>query len=129
MIKVFSSQMRELIETEVQVQRLASGFEFTEGPIWHPRDRHLRFSDVPGNRRLQYSLDGTTQEVRNPSSKCNGKRKATERENWHGGNFNTGIGAEPLNLFTMNDVPRVWHVFPNMFRPISPFAAPQTLFA
>ena len=72
MIKVYSSQMKDLIETEVQIQRLASGFEFTEGPIWNPHHRHLLFSDVPGNRRFQYSLDGTTREVRNPSSKCNG---------------------------------------------------------
>lgn len=72
MIKVFSNRMWDLIDKEVQIQRVASGFEFTEGPIWHPRDHHLLFSDIPGNVRFQYSLDGTTLEVRNPSEKCNG---------------------------------------------------------
>ena len=72
MIQIFSNQMQELIDREVQIQRVASGFEFTEGPIWHPRDHHLLFSDVPGNLRLQLSMDGTTLKVRNPSSKCNG---------------------------------------------------------
>ena len=72
MIEIFSNQMMDLIEREVQIQHVASGCEFTEGPIWHPRDHHLLFSDVPGNLRLQYSLDGTTQEVRNPSNKRNG---------------------------------------------------------
>src|SRR3970040_1184166 len=27
-------------------QRLASGFRFTEGPVWHP-DGYLLFSDIP----------------------------------------------------------------------------------
>ncbi len=72
MIKVFSNRMWDLIDKEVQIERVASGFEFTEGPIWHPRDHHLLFSDIPGNVRFQYSLDGTTLEVRNPSEKCNG---------------------------------------------------------
>ena len=72
MIKVFSNQMRDLVDTEVQIQRVASGFEFTEGPIWHPRDHHLLFSDIPGNSRLQYSSSEAIRVIRKPSSKCNG---------------------------------------------------------
>lgn len=30
-------------------RRLATGFKFTEGPLWHPRERFLLFSDIPGN--------------------------------------------------------------------------------
>ena len=72
MIQASSNQLWNLIDRETQIHRIASGFEFTEGPVWHPHDQHLLFSDIPGNRRIQYSLDGTVQEVRNPSSKCNG---------------------------------------------------------
>jgi gluconolactonase len=32
-----------------QVEKLASGFQFTEGPLWH-RDGYLLFSDIPANR-------------------------------------------------------------------------------
>ena len=72
MIQASSNQLWNLIDRETQIHRIASGFEFTEGPVWHPHDQHLLFSDIPGNRRIQYSLDGTVQEVRYPSSKCNG---------------------------------------------------------
>jgi gluconolactonase len=54
------------------VTRLASGFAFTEGPIWHPRGRYLLFSDMPGDVRRRWDIaDGVT-EVRRPSNKCNG---------------------------------------------------------
>ena len=48
------------------------GFTFTEGPIWHPGEQVLYFSDMPGDIRRKVTLDGTVTEVRNPSFKCNG---------------------------------------------------------
>ena len=51
---------------------MATGFTFTEGPIWHPKDQYLLFSDMPGDVRRKYTPDGTVVEVRNFSNKCNG---------------------------------------------------------
>ena len=42
---------------------LATGFTFTEGPIWHPGEQVLYFSDMPGDVRRKVSLDGTVTEV------------------------------------------------------------------
>ncbi len=33
--------------TNCQVEKIASGFRFTEGPVWHA-DGYLLFSDTPG---------------------------------------------------------------------------------
>ena len=57
---------------ERQVEQLATGFTFTEGPVWHPRDEYLLFSDMPADIRRKWTPDGTVVEVMNPSNKCNG---------------------------------------------------------
>jgi gluconolactonase len=67
-----SSAIYELVDEGSAVEKLAGGFTFTEGPIWHPRDRYLLFSDMPGDVRRKYTPDGTVVEVRNFSNKCNG---------------------------------------------------------
>lgn len=41
-----------LIPADAQVQRIAGGFGFTEGPIW--RGDHLLFSDIPNNRIVRW---------------------------------------------------------------------------
>ena len=67
-----SDAIYELVEEGSGVERLATGFTFTEGPIWHPTEHHLLFSDMPGDVRRKYTPDGTVVEVRRPSFKCNG---------------------------------------------------------
>ena len=42
---------------------MASGFTFTEGPIWHPRDQYLLFSDMPADVRRRYDERGGVREV------------------------------------------------------------------
>jgi gluconolactonase len=67
-----SDAIHELVEEGSGVERLATGFTFTEGPIWHPIEQVLVFSDMPADIRRKVTLDGTVTEVRRPSSKCNG---------------------------------------------------------
>jgi gluconolactonase len=62
----------ELIAEDAELERLAAGFRFTEGPVWHPRERHLLFSDMPGDVRRRWSADRGVEEVRRPADKCNG---------------------------------------------------------
>ena len=71
-VKAHSDAIRELINPEEEVKKLASGFTFTEGPIWHPRDHHLLFSDMPGDVRRRYTPGEEVEEVMRPSNKCNG---------------------------------------------------------
>jgi gluconolactonase len=38
-----------LVPAEANIQKLAGGFAFTEGPVWHNRQEHLMFSDLRNN--------------------------------------------------------------------------------
>src|SRR5438046_8150753 len=65
------AERRELVDPEARVERVVSGFVFTEGPIWSP-DRSLHFSDIPANRRYRWRPGEGTSVVRDPSNKSNG---------------------------------------------------------
>jgi gluconolactonase len=67
-----SQEFEDLIDPTVPVAQLATGFEFTEGPIWHPLDHHLLFSDMPGDVRRRWDAARGVVEVRRPANKCNG---------------------------------------------------------
>ena len=71
-IEAKSDALYELVEEGSSVERLATGFTFTEGPIWHPTEHYLLFSDMPGDVRRKYTPDGTVVEVKNFSNKGNG---------------------------------------------------------
>ncbi len=61
----------DLIDPWAPVRQLGTGFEFTEGPIWHPKEGFLLFSDMPGDVRRRWDRAGI-REVMRPSNKCNG---------------------------------------------------------
>ncbi len=42
-------RFRSVVGGTVELERLGPGFEFTEGPLWHPTGKFLLFSDMPGN--------------------------------------------------------------------------------
>src|SRR5580698_1901525 len=65
-------EFSDLIDLDAPVDRLAGGFTFTEGPIWHPRDQFLLFSDMPADVRRRYDERSGVREVMKPSNKCNG---------------------------------------------------------
>jgi gluconolactonase len=49
-----------LLPPDARVERLATGATWAEGPLWMPRSRSVRYSDIPGDRILDYStVDGT----------------------------------------------------------------------
>lgn len=62
----------ELIDLYAPVAQVGTGFTFTEGPIWHPVDHFLLFSDMPADVRRKWDARGGVREVMRPSNKCNG---------------------------------------------------------
>ena len=48
------SDFEELIELDAPAIQLATDCEFTEGPVWHPVDHFLLFSDMPGDVRRRW---------------------------------------------------------------------------
>lgn len=63
-------KLRSLVEAG-DPEHLASGFQFTEGPIWRP-DGSLLFSDIPANRIYRWTPDGGADVWREPTGNSNG---------------------------------------------------------
>lgn len=53
------------------VEKLADGFQFTEGPVWRDSEGDLLFSDIPANRIYRWK-DGSVEIWREPSGQANG---------------------------------------------------------
>ena len=71
-IEVLAPGLNRVLPVDAQLERVATGFRFTEGPLWDPRSRSLLFSDIPANRIYRW-MEGSSAEVfREPSSKSNG---------------------------------------------------------
>jgi len=67
-----TDKLYELVDPDVEVERLGTGFTFTEGPVWNPDGRFLLFSDMPGDCRRRWDEQSGVQEVARPSNKGNG---------------------------------------------------------
>ena len=70
-LQVMAPALLELVDEDAELERLGTGFTFTEGPLWHP-DGYLLFSDMPGDVRRRWDEENGVQEVANPSNKGNG---------------------------------------------------------
>ena len=60
-----------LVDDGATVEKLASGFRFTEGPVWHP-DGFLLFSDIPGDTIYKWTPGNGISIFRRPAGKPNG---------------------------------------------------------
>jgi len=59
-IYTLDNKVKEIIDTGAHVQKIADGFSFTEGPVWHP-DGYLLFSDP--NLNTIYRYDPKTSDI------------------------------------------------------------------
>lgn len=69
--QVLVPEFRALLEENAAVRVLATGFTFTEGPIWHPKDSYLLFSDIPPGIRWRWDGNGACEALK-PSNMGNG---------------------------------------------------------
>ena len=71
-LEVRDGRLARVVGPDVAFEQIATGCLFTEGPLWHPRDRYLLWSDMPGDHLRRWSpADGVTT-FRKPSNKSNG---------------------------------------------------------
>lgn len=61
-----------LIQENSEVERLATGHQFLEGPVWNSKGGFLLFSDIPANRIYKWVPDGSVTVFREPSGNSNG---------------------------------------------------------
>jgi len=60
-----------LVKSDAKVEKLASGFIFTEGPACDPRG-NIYFSDIPNSRIHKWSVEGHLSTFRENSGRANG---------------------------------------------------------
>jgi gluconolactonase len=61
-----------LLDPDAVVERVATGFKFTEGPVWHPTHAYLLFSDLADNVIRRWDERNGVRVFRAPSGKANG---------------------------------------------------------
>jgi len=71
-VEIRDDRFRDVVGEDVYVEQLGTGFDFTEGPMWNHVEKHLIFSDMPGNIMRKWTLDGEFQTFRQPSNMANG---------------------------------------------------------
>ncbi|HEU4702366.1 MAG TPA: SMP-30/gluconolactonase/LRE family protein [Conexibacter sp.] len=64
------AEVADLVEAGAVLEQVATGFLFTEGPIWC--DGGLLFSDMPSDKRRRWTPEGGVEVVRDPCNRCNG---------------------------------------------------------
>ena len=75
-IEIVSPEFNEIVDESARVSAIATGLEFTEGPVWIDsaggKPGYLLFSDIPANIIYRWSPGDTLAVWRSPSGKSNG---------------------------------------------------------
>ena len=78
-IIAYDSRIDDIIASDSVIEKLADGFEWTEGPIWDKREGCLLFSDIPRNAIYKYK-DGEGATLFLHPSGYNGKQVFKAKE-------------------------------------------------
>jgi gluconolactonase len=74
-VVVIDKRLLDLVDEDVKVEKIATGYTFVEGPVWHARERHLTFSDIyddHGGTMYRWTEKDGAQILRRPSNRANG---------------------------------------------------------
>ena len=72
MHQAIADSFHQLLDVDQALDHLGTGFIFTEGPLWHPVEQSLIFSDMPDDVRRRYVPGQGITEIARPSNKGNG---------------------------------------------------------
>jgi gluconolactonase len=76
-IVAFDSRLADLVDLDAKVERIATGYKFTEGPVWNHRERALLFVDIDftnpsGGTIYRWTESGGAAPFRSNSQNSNG---------------------------------------------------------
>ena len=71
-VAIRDDRVTELIDPAVELEQVATGFDFLEGPIWHPHEKSVIFSDILGNSIYRWTGTGELETLRRNSYMANG---------------------------------------------------------
>ena len=72
MIVCLDKRLEALVELDEKPERIATGFRFTEGPLWDSRDQSLLFCDTRGHRLHRWTEAGGDSVFRENSNSASG---------------------------------------------------------
>jgi len=72
MATVMDASFEKLIDPDVQTEKIAGGFQFTEGPVWNSKENRLIFSDIQGDTMYVWAKEKGCEVFRKPSGQANG---------------------------------------------------------
>ena len=76
LIKVLDPSFAQYRLNLAKVERIATGFRWTEGPVWFGDGRYLLWSDIPNNRIMRWDEQtGAVSVFRQPSNNANGNTR------------------------------------------------------
>lgn len=78
-IERLDTALDQLIDSSAQIEVLAEGYEWSEGPVWVESEKMLLFSDVPTNTVYKWSEDGGARVYLKPSG-YTGENASNSRE-------------------------------------------------
>lgn len=70
-----SLNFKTLFPKNAKIERVATGFQFTEGPLWFAEENYLLFSDIPANKIYKLTPNCELTIFREPSHNSNGLTK------------------------------------------------------
>jgi gluconolactonase len=71
-VDIRSPAFRDIVGDALELEQLGTGFDFTEGPVWHPYEKHLIFSDIPGDHLRRWDPRRGISTFRRPANMANG---------------------------------------------------------
>ncbi len=79
-VVVVDERLKDLVDVDVKVEQIATGCVFTEGPIWHSKQRTLIFSDVRTGIMRRWTESGGVTVFREPEQSHIGNGNTYTRE-------------------------------------------------
>ncbi|MCC9608079.1 SMP-30/gluconolactonase/LRE family protein [Blastopirellula sp. JC732] len=67
-----------ILPPDAQLEKLASGFEWSEGPVWVPKEECLLFSDIPNDSIMRWSEKDGLSLFMKPAGQSGAVRRGTE---------------------------------------------------
>jgi gluconolactonase len=115
-IEVLDERLTDLIAADAQLEVLASGFQWSEGPLWLDSQQMLVFSDVPKNKVFSWSEENGIELFLEPAGYTGGETR--------GG----GLGSNGLALDKQGRLVLCQHGDRRIARMTSEVSQPQPAF-
>ncbi|SHJ84775.1 SMP-30/gluconolactonase/LRE family protein [Pseudozobellia thermophila] len=72
-IEILNGEALRVLDPDAEIEIVANGFEWTEGPLYVNEGKYLLFSDIPNNAVFKIDMDGKVSEYLRPSGYSSGK--------------------------------------------------------